>query len=113
MFGWYNVAIKNKDDGMKALLKKIQKVDPPVLQHLLREYIKRCRQKHTIAFLEWRLKYSSLRKSLNHSAHMKNEHVEAIITQLVKDMDDEFQSRIRNMKLTDKTIKVGANIPIK
>lgn len=44
---------------------------------------------------------------------MKNEQVESIISQLVRNMNEEFEDSIRNMKLDDTTINDGANTPIK
>lgn len=51
-----------KDEGMKQLLKAILKVSPEVRDYLLRSYVKQCRKKHAIAFLEWRLHFSKNRK---------------------------------------------------
>ena len=47
---------------MKQMINKIIKVKPEVKEYMLKMYIKMCRQKHSIAFLEWRLYFSQMRR---------------------------------------------------
>ena len=62
-FDWLPKATKTKDEGMKTVLHLIQKVNPEVVDYMLTHYIKQCRKKHAIAFIEWRLHFSRNRKN--------------------------------------------------
>lgn len=62
MFKWGQKAIMYKDDAMKKLLEKFKNIEPMVLTFLLKNYIRQCKRKHSIAFLEWRIHFCKSRK---------------------------------------------------
>ena len=62
MFKWGLKAIMYKDDSMKKLLERFKNIKPMVLTFLLKNYIRQCKRKHSIAFLEWRLHFCKNRK---------------------------------------------------
>ena len=45
------------DKNMNSLLKKIIVIDPQVRYEILRRYVKKCRELHSIAFMQWRKMY--------------------------------------------------------
>ena len=50
-------AIKKKDNKTIELMKHIMKIKLEVRTHLLHEFVRRCRQLHAIAFMQWRAKF--------------------------------------------------------
>jgi hypothetical protein len=58
---WKTRSIMYKDEGMKRLLEEFKYIDPKVLDFLLKSYIRQCKKKHALAFLEWRIHFSKSR----------------------------------------------------
>ena len=90
LFHWLTKATKTKDEGMKHLITLIQKVNPEVMEWLLSHYIKQCRKKHAIAFIEWRLHYSLNRLNSTAACQLENKDIQAIITDRVEYVRRDF-----------------------
>lgn len=51
------IALKNNSNDLKTFCEKVRAVPEEVKTVLLQKFGKRCKEKHSIAFLQWRLKY--------------------------------------------------------
>jgi len=65
---------------MKRLLQEIRSVKPQIREFVLQNYIKQCRKKHAIAFIEWRLHFSKMRAENDSSTQMEDDEIQEIIT---------------------------------
>lgn len=108
LFHWLTKATKTKDEGMKHLIMLIQKVNPDVVEWLLTHYIKQCRKKHAIAFIEWRLHYSKNRTDSNSACQLDNKEIQDIITDRVEYVRKDFHQALESYHITDQTLQSGA-----
>ena len=53
-------AEKDKDKGIRQLIKSIKAVPPAVQEAVLHYYLKKCRALYSLAFYQWRFKYQPL-----------------------------------------------------
>lgn len=64
---------------MLKLLQEISQVSAKVKLELLKNYVKACRFKHSLAFIQWRLLFSKIRKENKSTTQMDDSEVEEII----------------------------------
>lgn len=98
---------------MLKLLKLILEIPLHIKYFVLQQYIKQCRKRHAIAFIEWRLHFSSARKGNSDSTQMENEDVQEIITDRCEYLAKEFKSITKHFQMLPDTVRKGALIPIK
>ena len=110
---WERKAMATGDPGMRALIKEIRAVTPEVRGHLLRQYVKQCKKKHAIAFLEWRLHFSQNRAWSVSQVQLEDDEIHAIIDQRIYLLKLEFRRNVEQFDLMDDTIEIGAYVPIK
>ena len=46
---WYRIAERNNDKVMINFLRKVALLDKTIVSYLIRNYIKKCKQKHSLA----------------------------------------------------------------
>ena len=97
---------------MKVLLNRVMKVKKEIQHYVLTKYIDQCRKKHTIAFIEWRLHFSSMRLNNNHSAQMEISDIEEIIDTRLDQLKNDFVTCVNQFKINDQTI-IDGYCPIK
>lgn len=49
---------KEGDEQMKKIVKAVFKLPVEIVDEVITKYIKQCKMKHAIAFMQWRLLYS-------------------------------------------------------
>lgn len=64
LFNLEKKAIIAKDENMKLYVHAFIAIKDEVRDYLLSEYVKQCRKKHIIAFMEWRLHFSKIRQGM-------------------------------------------------
>ena len=98
---WFNTAIGLKDDGMKVLIQRCLKIKPDLKNYVLSKFLNQCRKKHTIAFIEWRLHYSSMRLENNHSAQMEKSEIEELIHDRLDLLKKDYQTSVKQFKINN------------
>lgn len=56
-FGLMKKAHYQKDEGMLSILRTINEAPRSVQDDLIKRYVKKCKEKHSIAFMQWRYYY--------------------------------------------------------
>lgn len=74
------------------MLRRIQQVPKEVVVFLLQNYIKQCKKKHAIAFLEWRLYFSKNRvNSAAIGTQMQDDDLEDLIGDRIYLLKKQFE----------------------
>ena len=58
IFKWFRIAELNNDKVMINFLKKVILIDKSIVDYLIKNYIVKCKQKHSLAFFQWRLYFN-------------------------------------------------------
>ncbi len=64
---------------MQELVKKIKGIQQEVKRYIIHRYVNQCKLKHAIAFLEWRLHFSDMRRNNVSSVAMNDSELVEII----------------------------------
>ena len=89
-FRWYQIAIEKKDTGMKNILKQVARAPTSLREFILQNYIRQCKKKYAVAFMEWRLYFSKARANNNDSTQMEDSDVQEIIDDRLEYLLSEF-----------------------
>ena len=58
LFSFMRKSIQLKDDNMKHMIEQILKVPLAITDEAIKRFVKKCKEKHAIAFMQWRIFYS-------------------------------------------------------
>jgi hypothetical protein len=70
LFNWYKHATCEGDHGMLRLMQEVSQVPAKVKLFLIRKYVIACINRHAVAFIEWRLHFSEMRRLNTFDAQM-------------------------------------------
>lgn len=110
---WYQKSFEMKDVGMRSILKQVATVKHEVREYILQNYIRQCKKKYAIAFLEWRLHFCKARRENSDSTQQEDSEVQELIDGRLDYSRMEFRNHIDGFFLSAKTLKYGAFETIK
>ena len=73
-------AQEEKDEGMISILKKIFEIPKEVKGYVIHKYMNQCNRRFLIAFVEWRLYYSQIRRECTHNYKLFDGELEDIVS---------------------------------
>ena len=84
VFELNKVALKTKDVGMQAILSQISLIRPKVKRFVFDMYVRQCRMRGIIAFMQWRRHFSTMRKNNGRTTQMADEEIDYMINHVKK-----------------------------
>ena len=51
-------AVQLEDEGMLSIVKAIQRIPTMIRDKVLKAYVKKCKDKHCVAFFQWRMHFA-------------------------------------------------------
>ena len=104
---WSQKAVFFSDEGMKLILSQVRNVKEEVITFLLKSYIRQCKKRHALAFMEWRIHFSQARRLNDAGCQMSIQDIEEIISDRVAYAERESTALLSTFDLKDDTVILG------
>lgn len=104
---WSQKAVFFSDEGMKLILSQIRNVKDEIISFVLKSYIRQCKKRHALAFLEWRIHFSQSRRENEAECQLSTKEIEKIIFDRVAYAERESAALLETFDLNDETVILG------